>query len=189
MQLHVAVALRLCACARFSHRRRAGATQQARVRRHGRARRATEQLVQRALSHLAGNVPECDVDAGQREHHRTVPAEDVDLVRHLAHQRRDVGGITPDEQRRNEGVERHLGSGRDRMAERLAPAFHAGVGAHSHQQHVDASRRTACDEMIAAGGRIGHGQQERVNFSNQHGMTRATAIATAAVAWTGEYAQ
>ena len=168
MQLDVAEALRDGSAAALRHGRGAGAAQQARIHRELGTLRPAEQTVQRLAGHLAGKVPQRDIDAGERIHDRAVAAEQMQRALQIAHQRVDVARVAPDQYRADQRVEHGPGAGRDRVSERLAPAGDPLIGLDPHQQHAQARSRAAGDGLQPAGRAIRDSEQDGFDRGDLH---------------------
>ena len=114
--------------------------EQARIGRNLRALAGTEQTVQRHALRAGCEVPQRDVEAGDREHRDAVTAEQVQVALDAIHERRNAGGIRDLEAarlRRN-----HLGDGlcgrlRTHVAPGVAPAGQPGVSRNLDDDDVD----------------------------------------------------
>ena len=102
--------------------------QQARIGRHAlHLLRSAEQTVERLAGALSGNIPQRNVERRECKTDRAVARAIALLVGDIRHQRRDVGRIAPDRQRRNGPFHRHLGNAASRQAKALAPTDDALV--------------------------------------------------------------
>src|SRR5439155_7426065 len=120
---------------------RLAVAQQARVRGQVGARTAAEQPVERQPRELAGDVPERDVDAGERVDGRPVAPDTVQQALEVVVDRGDLRRVAAHAQWAEHGVDGRARRGEDPVAERLTPAADTGVGVDAHQQHVDAGHR------------------------------------------------
>ena len=103
----------------------------------GLGRRAQER-VQGLVRGLGGDVPERNVEAGDREQGDAIAAEQVKLELDLLHQRRDIVDVAADDDGGH-----HVGHGGTHgaaaiVAEGLAKAGDARVGLDPHDDHVEA---------------------------------------------------
>src|SRR5438876_205218 len=120
---------------------RLAVAQQARVRGQVGARTAAEQPVERQPRELAGDVPERDVDAGERVDGRPVAPDTVQPALEVVVDLGDLRRVAAHAHRAEHGVDGRACRVEDPVAERLAPAADPGVGVDAHQQHVDAGHR------------------------------------------------
>ena len=97
---------------------------------------AAEQAIKRLARALAGNVPQRDVERRQREGDRTVARAIALPVGDVAHQRRNVGRVAADRERRNRFLHRDFGDAAGGEAKTLAPADDAVVGRHLDEQRL-----------------------------------------------------
>ena len=110
--------------------------QQAGIAGQMRHRRGAEQPPQRQAGGLAGDVPQRDVERGQREHVRAVAAEGVERLRQSCAQPGNVARVLPEDGRRKLGVQHRLRGRGGGVAEALAPAFQPLVGDDAQPDRV-----------------------------------------------------
>ncbi len=82
---------------------------------------------------LAGNVPQRDVDAGERKTDRPMPPHGMQLALQVGHERGHVGEFTALAQRSHDAQNRLARQRRSGKAERLAPAGNACIGVDAHE--------------------------------------------------------
>ena len=115
-------------------------SKQACIGRNVRAFAGTEQTVQRHALRAGGEVPQRDVEAGDREHGDAVTAEQMQVALDAIHERGNAGGIRHLEAARLRRD--HLGDGlggglRTHIAPGIAPAGQPGVGRNLDDDDVD----------------------------------------------------
>src|SRR5439155_24359858 len=96
--------------------------EQARVGREIRAVAAAQQPIEGCTGHLARDVPERDVDAGQRVDRGPAAADPVELSLDLVAELRDLARVAADAHRPEQRVDGGPRRREDAMTERLAPA-------------------------------------------------------------------
>src|SRR5262245_7215276 len=100
----------------------------------------------------------------------TVAAEDVEGLRGLAMQRRDIACLLADEPRSDVALERRLGRGNNGVAEALAPARDAAVGLHLDQQVVHAGKAQPGEFLFGCPHVEGDAHIVRANGGDLHGI-------------------
>src|SRR5207249_4689836 len=115
--------------------------EQARVGREIRAVAAAQQTIERGAGHFPRDVPERDVDTGQRVDGGPAAADPVELSLDLVAELRDMARVSADAQRPEQRVDGGPRRREDAMTERLAPSSDALVGVDANEQQVDASQR------------------------------------------------
>ena len=93
---------------------------------------AAEQLVERQVGDLAADVPQADVDRGDRPRHQAAPAGQL-RAPHLVPQPLDVDRVLADQLLRQRGD----GGAPDRAAIAQADADHAFIGFNPHHGEID----------------------------------------------------
>src|SRR6185295_2917475 len=101
---------------------------------------------------------------------RTVAAEDVEGLRGLAMQRRDVGCLLADEPRADIALERRLGRGNDGVAEPRSPPGDAEIGLHFDQQMVHAGKAQPREFLLGCTHVEGDAHVVRANGGDLHGV-------------------
>ena len=114
--------------------------QQAGIGRNLFAPRFAGQSMHRHALRLARQIPQRDVERGDRKHGDAVAAEQVQIALDLLHGCRDPGGIGDFEAarlRRDHLLDRGASGPRTDVSEGIAPAGEAGVGQDLDQHHVE----------------------------------------------------
>ena len=169
VQLDVAVAARDRCGAVVPHHIGVAVAQQAGIGRHALdGFGAAEQAIERLAGALAGDVPQRDVERRQRETDRPVARAIALPVGDVAHQRRNVGRVAADRERRNGVLHRDLGDAAGGEAKTLAPADEAFIGRHLDEQrlHIRPLRRRGVLGGIAEV--VGHADMERLYGGDFH---------------------
>ena len=96
--------------------------QQARIDRHALGGLAAQHAIERLAGDLAGDIPQRDVEAGQRIGDRPVARRIVELALQVAHQAADVARIAAERERRHQIGERSPRRRAGAEPESLAPA-------------------------------------------------------------------
>ena len=134
----------------------------------GRGGRPAEELPERQPGPLRGEVPEGNVDPGEREHGDAVSPEEVHRLLELAHQGRDVGRVPADD----DGSDRLVDHRPDRrhavVAERLAPADGAVFGLDPHEQDVERAPRPPAPSRGRPAAVVRDGEGDRLDARNLH---------------------
>ena len=111
--------------------------QQARVSRQSGARTAAKQFVQRQVDALGGNVPQRDVQPGDREYRGPAAAGVVKAAVQVSLNLRNLRGVFADHARRDDLRDGGAGALPAGIGKRLAPASDAFVGFHFDQHGVN----------------------------------------------------
>ena len=152
------------------HGLRVGVADQAGVAIEFRRTAAAQQAMHRLSRHLAGDVPESDVDTRQAVNDRSAATEDVQLLLQFQKQGLDGRRIPADAHRRQDLVDCRPGRRDHVVAEGLAPTRHAVIGHHLHQQRVGGLPGLAAPDFgvgrTAAG--VGDAQDDGFNGSDFH---------------------
>ena len=132
-------------------------------------RGAAEQAMDRRALRFAQNIPQRDVDAGECETHRPVASHGVKLALQVGHERRNIGELAADTERRHNARDRLVGQGRDGKAERLAPADEARIGVDAHEQRLHVRPRPERAHRLRSAVLVRHGDQDGLDAGNFHG--------------------
>ncbi|MGC0320222.1 hypothetical protein ABIG06_000851 [Bradyrhizobium sp. USDA 326] len=145
--------------------------QEARVSRNRRAPDLAEQTMQRHAFGLRGQVPQCDIEPGDREHGDAVAAEQMQIALDLFHHRGNAGSIRhlhPAGLRRDhllDGAAR--GAGAD-IGEGIAPAGQPGIGRDLDEHHVERGNRGSTLAEVCDTGVIGDADMMRPHIGDLH---------------------
>ena len=145
--------------------------QQARIGRQALDRfGAAEQAVERLVGALAGDVPQRDVERRQRETDRTVAGAIALPVGDLAGERRDVGRVAADRERRDGARDRDRGDAAGGEPEALAPADHAVVGRDLDEQRFHGPPLHRSGILRGVAEIVRHADMERLDGGDFHGL-------------------
>ena len=145
--------------------------QQARIGRNPFPACPAEQTVKRHALRLADQVPQRDVDAGEREADRSVPPHGVKLALQIRHDRRHVGNLSPDAQRRDHARESFARQRRRCKAEGLAPSDQSCVGVDPDEQRLHVRPRAERPHRLGSAMFVGNGDEDWLNPRNLHGFS------------------
>ena len=151
--------------------------QQARIGRNALPACPAEQAMKRHALRLADEVPQRDVDAAEREADRAVPPHGVKLALQIRHERRHVGDLSPDAQRRHHARESFARQRRCCKAEGLAPSDQSCVGVDPNEQRLHVRPRAERSHRLGSAMFVGHGDKDWFNLGNLHCVPRLSSLA------------
>ena len=117
--------------------------QQACIRRQRGSRAAAEQLVQRHAGALGRDIPQRDIHARHRKHHRPAAPRVIEAAMQVSHDLRNLRRVFIQAARRNDLLDRGARALPTRIGKGLAPAGNALVRFHLDQQGVHILLRRA----------------------------------------------
>ena len=146
--------------------------QQARIAGNLRAPGAADQLMQRHALDPGGEVPQRDVEPGDRKHGDAVAAEQMQVALDLLHEGRDPVRLRHFLAARlwcDHLLDRGAGGARGDVGEGVAPTGEAAIGRDLDHDHVE---RGDCRGSLAeacGAGVIGNAKMMRADVGDQHG--------------------
>ena len=117
----------------FRDQRRVAVGQQAGIGGKLRALAATQQSVQRLTGALAEDVPQRDLDTGERIDERPIAAQQVHRMQDVAGKCVDITRVASYDQRSDDAIQGRLGCRNGGVAKRLAPTDQAVFCLDAHQ--------------------------------------------------------
>jgi len=127
---------------------------------------AAQQPMQGQVGGLAGDVPQCDVEARQGEDGDAVAAVQMQRLLQVVGEPPNVARVAADHPRHDHPVQHRPHRLHAAVAERIAPTNDAGIGLHLHQESVVAGPAREATRLAAEG--EGNLDRERLDRGNLH---------------------